>query len=32
MGRTACNAFDKLALPDDNPSRLLPAPNGADRV
>ena len=26
------HAFDKLALPDDNPSRLLPAPNGADRV
>ena len=26
------HAFDKLALPADNPSRLLPAPNGADRV
>ena len=26
------HAFDKLALPDDNASRLLPAPNGAPRV
>ena len=25
-------AFDKLALPDDNASLLLPAPNGADRA
>ncbi len=26
------HAFDKLALPDDNASLLLPAPNGADRA
>lgn len=23
------HAFDKLALPNDNPSLLLPAPNGS---
>lgn len=26
------HAFDKLALPDNNTGRLLPAPNGPDRV
>lgn len=26
------HAFDKLVLPDNNTSRLLPVPNGLDRV